>query len=84
MKGSPTEMGDNKRKYSAATAEIMKYINVENAKICASLMVLGFVVYHGLIHAMYGKFKQHRFRRYMSVVFSCHWCFRGIVFTSTF
>lgn len=41
-------------KPSSSTHEITYYLNVENAKILAFLIVSGFVVYHGFIHIKYG------------------------------
>ncbi|XP_050419398.2 N-acetylneuraminate 9-O-acetyltransferase isoform X1 [Patella vulgata] len=38
----------------SSTHEITHYINVENAKIVAFLMVVGFVMYHSIIHLKYG------------------------------
>ena len=35
--------------------EFTRYLNVENAKYLAFLMVIGFVMYHGVIHLKYGK-----------------------------
>ncbi|XP_060575546.1 N-acetylneuraminate 9-O-acetyltransferase-like isoform X1 [Ruditapes philippinarum] len=40
-------------KSSSSTHEITYYLNVENAKVLAFLMVSGFVVYHGFIHIKY-------------------------------
>ena len=37
------------------THEITYYLNVENAKKIAFLMVSGFIVYHGYIHLKYSK-----------------------------
>lgn len=34
---------------------IIQQINVNNAKKIALLVVIGFIVYHGLIHIRYGK-----------------------------
>ncbi|KAK7113317.1 N-acetylneuraminate (7)9-O-acetyltransferase-like isoform X2 [Littorina saxatilis] len=39
---------------SSSTSEITQYINVENAKLVALVIVLGFVGYHGSIHLKYG------------------------------
>ncbi|ESP04229.1 hypothetical protein LOTGIDRAFT_180023 [Lottia gigantea] len=38
----------------SSTREITHYLNVENAKIIAFLMVAGFVMYHSIIHLKYG------------------------------
>ncbi|CAE1229952.1 CASD1 [Acanthosepion pharaonis] len=40
--------------YASATNEITHYLNVENAKIVAFVMVVGFIAYHGIIHLKYG------------------------------
>ncbi|XP_076459407.1 N-acetylneuraminate (7)9-O-acetyltransferase-like isoform X2 [Babylonia areolata] len=37
-----------------SAGEITQYINIENAKIVALIIVLGFVGYHGAIHLKYG------------------------------
>ena len=42
-------------KSGSSTHEITYYLNVENAKVVAFLMVSGFIVYHGFIHLKYGK-----------------------------
>ena len=39
----------------APQPEFTKYLNVEIAKIVAFLMVMSFVMYHGVIHMKYGK-----------------------------
>ena len=44
-------------KSGSTTHEITYYLNVENAKILAFLMVTGFVVYHGFIHIKYSKYR---------------------------
>lgn len=36
-------------------AELIKKINAKNAKYIAFSLVLGFVLYHGMIHLRYGK-----------------------------
>ena len=45
----------DKSSSSTSTHEITYYLNIENAKILAFLMVSGFVVYHGFIHVTYSK-----------------------------
>lgn len=42
-------------KSSSSTHEITYYLNVENAKIVAFIMVSGFIMYHGFIHVKYSK-----------------------------
>ncbi|XP_067685782.1 N-acetylneuraminate 9-O-acetyltransferase-like isoform X1 [Haliotis asinina] len=39
---------------STSTHEITHYLNVENAKIAAFLMVSGFILYHGVLHLKFG------------------------------
>lgn len=39
---------------SNSASEISQYINVENAKLVALTIVIGFVAYHGSIHLKYG------------------------------
>lgn len=41
-------------------AELIKKINAKNAKIVAFGLVLGFILYHGIIHLRYGELSQHR------------------------
>ena len=48
-------------KPSSSTHEITYYLNVENAKILAFVMVTGFVVYHGFINVKYSKFSAFLF-----------------------
>lgn len=36
-------------------AELIKKINAKNAKYVAFSLVLGFILYHGIIHLRYGK-----------------------------
>lgn len=36
--------------------QIIQQLNAANAKKVALLMVLGFIIYHGLIHLRFGKF----------------------------
>ncbi|XP_052813330.1 N-acetylneuraminate 9-O-acetyltransferase-like isoform X2 [Mya arenaria] len=43
----------DKSSSATATHEITYYLNIENAKILAFIMVSGFVVYHGFIHVTY-------------------------------
>ena len=43
-------------KSGSTTHEITYYLNVENAKIVAFLMVTGFVIYHGFIHIKYSEY----------------------------
>ncbi|OWF42418.1 CAS1 domain-containing protein 1-like [Mizuhopecten yessoensis] len=45
-------MADNRS--SSTTPEITYYLNIENAKILAFTMVMGFVMYHSVIHMKYG------------------------------
>lgn len=40
---------------SNSSSEITQYINIENAKLVALVIVLGFVGYHGVLHLKYGK-----------------------------
>ncbi|XP_029649299.1 N-acetylneuraminate 9-O-acetyltransferase-like isoform X1 [Octopus sinensis] len=39
---------------TSATHEITHYLNVENAKFVAFIMIIGFIAYHGIIHLKYG------------------------------
>ncbi|GAB6019038.1 hypothetical protein CHUAL_000666 [Chamberlinius hualienensis] len=39
---------------SSNTVEIIQYFNSKNAKIVAFFLVLGFIIYHGIIHLAYG------------------------------
>ncbi|XP_025108057.1 N-acetylneuraminate 9-O-acetyltransferase-like isoform X2 [Pomacea canaliculata] len=39
---------------SNSSSEITQYINIENAKLVALVIVLGFVGYHGVLHLKYG------------------------------
>ena len=56
--GLSSKMAD---KSGSTTHEITYYLNVENAKILAFLMVTGFVVYHGFIHIKYSKYRTFMF-----------------------
>lgn len=43
-------------KKSEKHAELIKKINATNAKHVACGLILGFIIYHGIIHLRYGKF----------------------------
>jgi len=49
---------ENSRMHSSASSsnagEIVHYFNSKNAKIVAVFLVIGFVIYHGIIHMAYG------------------------------
>lgn len=45
---------DNKNKSKAE--QLIDQINADNAKRIALLLVIGFVIYHGVLHLRYGKF----------------------------
>lgn len=42
-------------KQGKSAAEIIQQINVKNAKLLALTLVIGFVIYHGMLHLRYGK-----------------------------
>jgi hypothetical protein len=46
--------GEASRKGKSA-AEIIQQINAKNAKLLALALVIGFVIYHGMLHLRYGK-----------------------------
>ena len=39
---------------TSQSAEVTRYLNVENAKVAAFLMTVGFIMYHGIFHVKYG------------------------------
>ena len=41
---------------SNSASEISQYINIENAKLVALIIVIGFVAYHGSLHLKYGEY----------------------------
>ena len=53
----------------SSSHEVTHYLNVENAKIVAFFMVMGFVLYHGIIHVKYGKFVCSSFVEMIARVF---------------
>ena len=40
---------------SSATKEISQYLNIGNAKLIALSMVVGFILYHGVLRFKYGE-----------------------------
>ena len=56
-------MVENQRPTSPS-AEITRYLNVENAKLVAFFMTVGFIMYHGIIHAKYGQYQSF----YMKII----------------
>jgi hypothetical protein len=38
-----------------SAAEIIQQINAKNAKLLAVALVIGFIIYHGMLHLRYGK-----------------------------
>jgi hypothetical protein len=42
-------------KQGKSAAEIIQQINAKNAKLLALALVIGFVMYHGILHLKYGK-----------------------------
>jgi hypothetical protein len=38
-----------------SAAEIIQQINAKNAKLLALTLVIGFIIYHGMLHMRYGK-----------------------------
>jgi hypothetical protein len=42
-------------KQGKSAAEIIQQINAKNAKLLALALVMGFVLYHGMLHLKYGK-----------------------------
>jgi len=42
-------------KQGKSAAEIIQQINVKNAKLLALTLVIGFIIYHGMLHLRYGK-----------------------------
>lgn len=58
-------MGSHPKKNSAEW--FIGQLNVDNAKLLAFFLVLGFIGYHGILHLRYGK---HRF--------SLGFCYRNI------
>lgn len=47
---------------------IIDQLNVENAKLVAFVLVLGFIGYHGILHLRYGEFKGVTGVRYLPTV----------------
>jgi hypothetical protein len=42
-------------KQGKSAAEIIQQINAKNAKLLALALVIGFIIYHGMLHLRYGK-----------------------------
>lgn len=55
-------------KHGRSAAEIIQQINIKNAKVLAFILIVGFIIYHGLLHWRYGKFKQTSYFRNISQV----------------
>ena len=60
-------------KSGSTTHEITYYLNVENAKILAFLMVTGFVVYHGFIHIKFSESSIRHLANFLGRIFKEKW-----------
>lgn len=61
--GSPASKSkmsaEGSSKQGRSAAEIIQQINIKNAKIIAFSMLVGFVVYHSMLHLKFGECNTH-------------------------
>jgi hypothetical protein len=48
-------MSEEASRKGKSAAEIIQQINAKNAKLLALALVIGFIIYHGMLHLRYGK-----------------------------
>ena len=55
---------ETEKKQGRSAAEIIQQINVKNAKLLALVLVVGFVLYHGMLHLRYGKIQLNNYNEH--------------------
>lgn len=53
-------VSDSKNKSKAE--QFIEQINADNAKRIAVLLVIGFSIYHGILHLRFGKYYEHNLK----------------------